>query len=55
MLHNRDVIGSNVQRGTVGDGQVIVGGKVVCSAPADTQDGDIVTVTRVNGVVVASK
>lgn len=55
MVHNRDMIGKTIQKGTVEDGVVYVGGKAVCNAPADSQDGDSVTVTKVNGVVVASK
>lgn len=55
MLHNRDVIPSTIQTGIVSNSEVVVGGKVVCSAPSGAADGDTVTVTRVNGVVVASK
>ena len=55
MLHNRDIIPSGIQTGIVSNGVVLVGGKEVCAAPSGAADGDSVTVTRVNGVIVASK
>lgn len=56
MLHNRDLISKNIQVGTVGsDGNVYLNGVAVCAAPSGSEEGDSVTVTKVNGVVVANK
>lgn len=55
MLHNRDLIAKNIQQGQVGsDGKVYLNGVAVCSAPSGSTEGDTVTVTKINGIVVAN-